>query len=71
MVSKRTRNWVKTLTILLAFMCVFFCGMTYISFRPDTLKMFHWFKLFGILDYLEELEKFETNVRKKLQLDKP
>lgn len=56
MVSKRTRNWVKTLTILLAFMCVFLCGMTYISFRPDTLKMFHWFKLFGILDYLEELQ---------------
>ena len=56
MVSKCTRNWVKTATIFLAFMCVFFCGMMYISFRPDTLKMFHWFKLFGILEYLEELQ---------------
>lgn len=55
-VSKQTRNWIKFGTILLAFMCVFFCGMMYISFRPDTLKMFHWFKLFGILDYLEDLQ---------------
>lgn len=56
MVSKLKRNWVRTFTIFLAFMCVFFCGMMYISFRPDTLKMFHWFKLFGILDYLEDLQ---------------
>jgi hypothetical protein len=30
--------------------------MMYITFRPDTLKMFHWFKVFGLLDYLAELQ---------------
>ena len=30
--------------------------MMYITFRPDTLKMFHWFKVFGLLDYLEDLQ---------------
>ena len=52
--SKRT--WLKVGTIGIAFMCVFFCGMMYSSFRPDTLKMFHFFKVFGLLDYLEELQ---------------
>ena len=37
-------------------MCVLMCGLMYISFRPDTLKMFHFFKVFGLLDYLEELQ---------------
>ena len=41
------------ITIFLAAICVFSCGLMYISFRPDTLKMFHWFKFFGILDWLE------------------
>lgn len=56
MVSNKTRNWYKIITICLAFMCVLMCGMMYISFRPDTLKMFHWFKVFGLLDYLEDLQ---------------
>ena len=53
---KRKRTGLKIGTIGIAFMCVFLCGMMYISFRPDTLKMFHWFKVFGLLDYLEELQ---------------
>ena len=52
--SKRT--WFKIGTIGIAFMCVLMCGLMYISFRPDTLKMFHFFKVFGLLDYLEELQ---------------
>lgn len=34
----------------------------YISFRPDTLKMFHFFKVFGLLDYLEDLQRNPNNV---------
>lgn len=54
--AKQKRLWLKIGTISIAFFCVFFCGMMYISFRPDTLKMFHFFKVFGLLDYLEELQ---------------
>jgi len=46
----------KISTIAIAFTCVLMCGLMYISFRPDTLKMFHFFKVFGLLDYLEELQ---------------
>jgi len=56
MTSSSKRTWLKIGTIGFAFMCVFLCGMMYISFRPDTLKMFHFFKVFGLLDYLEELQ---------------
>ena len=56
MTSSSKRTWLKIGTIGIAFMCVFLCGMMYISFRPDTLKMFHFFKVFGLLDYLEELQ---------------
>ena len=56
MVSKKTRKAYQVVTIVIAFMCVFMCGMMYITFRPDTLKMFHWFKVFGLLDYLTELQ---------------
>lgn len=56
MTTNNKRIWLKTGTIGIAFMCVAFCGMMYISFRPDTLKMFHFFKVFGLLDYLEELQ---------------
>ena len=56
MTPKQKRTGLKIGTIGIAFMCVFMCGMMYISFRPDTLKMFHWFKVFGMLDYLEELQ---------------
>ena len=56
MVSKKTRKAYQVVTIVIAFMYVFMCGMMYITFRPDTLKMFHWFKVFGLLDYLTELQ---------------
>ena len=62
MVSERSRNWYRVLTILLAFLCVFLCGMMYVTFRPDTLKMFHWFKVFGLLDYLAELQQNPARV---------
>ena len=53
MKSVNYRSCFKIGTIVLAFTCVLMCGLMYISFRPDTLKMFHWFKVFGLLDYLE------------------
>ncbi len=56
MTENKKRIFLKTGTIVLALSCVLMCGLMYISFRPDTLKMFHWFKFFGILDYLEELQ---------------
>ena len=56
MTANRKRIWFKFGTIGIAFLCVFLCGMMYITFRPDTLKMFHWFKVFGLLDYLDELQ---------------
>ena len=55
-VKRYSKQLFKTSTVLLALLCVFMCGMMYITFRPDTLKMFHWFKMFGLLDYLEELQ---------------
>jgi hypothetical protein len=54
--SFNKRTWLKIVTIGIAFMCVLMCGLMYISFRPDTLKMFHFFKVFGLLDYLEDLQ---------------
>lgn len=51
-----SKIWFKWGTVMLAFTCVAMCGLMYISFRPDTLKMFHFFKVFGLLDYLEELQ---------------
>ena len=56
MVTERSHNGYRILTIFIAFLCVFLCGMMYITFRPDTLKMFHWLKLFGLLDYLVDLQ---------------
>jgi hypothetical protein len=56
MKSFNKRTGFKIVTIGIAFMCVLMCGLMYISFRPDTLKMFHFFKVFGLLDYLEELQ---------------
>lgn len=56
MAPNQKRTWLKTSTFCIAFLCVFMCGMMYISFRPDTLKMFHFFKVFGVLDFLEELQ---------------
>ena len=55
---KMTRNiklW-RILTVVIAFCCVLACGMMYIYFRPDTLKMFHFFKYIGILDILEDMK---------------
>lgn len=54
--SNSFQTWYKAGTVALAFTCVFMCGLMYISFRPDTLKMFHFFKVFGLLDYLDELQ---------------
>ena len=56
MAPNQKRTWLKNCTFCIAFLCVFMCGMMYISFRPDTLKMFHFFKVFGVLDFLEELQ---------------
>ena len=56
MAPNQKRTWLKTCTFCIAFLCVFMCGLMYISFRPDTLKMFHFFKVFGVLDFLEELQ---------------
>ena len=56
MAPNQKKTWIKTCTFCIAFLCVFMCGMMYISFRPDTLKMFHFFKVFGVLDFLEELQ---------------
>ena len=36
-----------------------------------TSTRLNWIANGDNLDYLEELEKFETNVRKRLHLDKP
>lgn len=52
----------KTVTVAIALLCVLMCGLMYISFRPDTLKMFHWFKVFGLLDYLEDLQRNPNRV---------
>lgn len=41
----------------MALCCVLFCGMMYIYFRPDTLKMFHFFRYIGILDILENMKR--------------
>ena len=56
MKSHSIRAWYKVSTVAIAFTCIFMCGLMYISFRPDTLKMFHFFKVFGLLDYLDELQ---------------
>ena len=56
MVSNRQRLWFKIGTVAIAATCILMCGLMYVSFRPDTLKMFHWFKLFGVLEYLQELQ---------------
>ena len=37
----------------------------------ESIVMLNWIANGDNLDYLEELEKFETNVRKRLHLDKP
>lgn len=50
------RNIYRIGTVGIALTCILMCGLMYISFRPDTLKMFHWFKFFGLLDYLAELQ---------------
>lgn len=56
MTSSRVRTSYKLGTVGIAFTCILMCGLMYISFRPDTLKMFHWFKVFGLLEYLDELQ---------------
>ena len=56
MSQSQKRTWFKITTVCIAFMCIFMCGMMYVSFRPDTLKMFHFFKVFGLLDFLTELQ---------------
>lgn len=62
MSGSKLRITCKTGTIGIAFLCVLMCGLMYISFRPDTLKMFHFFKVFGLLDYLEDLQRNPNNV---------
>ena len=62
MSGSKLRITCKTATIGIAFLCVLMCGLMYISFRPDTLKMFHFFKVFGLLDYLEDLQRNPNNV---------
>ena len=44
---------------------------TIIELAEEFERRLNWIANGDNLDYLEELEKFETNVRKKLQLDKP
>ena len=62
MANNKTQIGFKTVTGVIALGCILACGLMYISFRPDTLKMFHWFKFFGILDYLEELQRNPVRV---------
>lgn len=62
MTDSRKRLLFKTGTVAIALTCVLMCGLMYISFRPDTLKMFHWFKVFGLLDYLEDLQRNPARV---------
>ena len=44
---------------------------TIIELAEEFEKKINWIANGDNLDYLEELEKFETNVRKRLHLDKP
>jgi len=62
MTANTKRTALKTVTVAIALLCVLMCGLMYISFRPDTLKMFHWFKVFGLLDYLEDLQRNPNRV---------
>ena len=62
MTDSRKRLLFKAGTVAIALTCVLMCGLMYISFRPDTLKMFHWFKVFGLLDYLEDLQRNPARV---------
>lgn len=57
MTAKRKVSLFKTITIVIAFLCVSVCGMMYVYFRPDTLKMFHFFKYIGVLDMLENMKR--------------
>ena len=44
---------------------------TIIELAEEFERRLNWIANGDNFDYLEELEKFETNVRKRLQLDKP
>ena len=44
---------------------------TIIELAEKFERKINWIANGDNLDYLEELEKFETNVRKRLHLDKP
>ena len=44
---------------------------TIIELAEEFERRLNWIANGDNLDYLEELEKFETNVRKRLHLDKP
>lgn len=55
-ISRNIKIW-RTITVVVALCCVLACGMMYIYFRPDTLKMFHFFKYIGILDILEDMKR--------------
>lgn len=46
----------------IALTCILLCGLMYISFRPDTLRMFHWLKFIGLLDILEDLQRNPARV---------
>lgn len=57
MTAKIKIGLAKTITVAVALCCVSACGMMYIYFRPDTLKMFHFFRYIGILDILESMKQ--------------
>ena len=54
-VTRNIKIW-RFITVVIALCCVLACGMMYIYFRPDTLKMFHFFKYIGVLDILENMK---------------
>ena len=54
-VTRNIKIW-RFITVVIALCCVLACGMMYIYLRPDTLKMFHFFKYIGVLDILENMK---------------
>ena len=54
-VTRNIKIW-RFITVVIALCCVLACVMMYIYFRPDTLKMFHFFKYIGVLDILENMK---------------
>ena len=54
-VTRNIKIW-RFITVVIALCCVLACGMMYIYVRPDTLKMFHFFKYIGVLDILENMK---------------